>query len=1105
MAVLEIDEYELVDRVDILTPLEKTGFWDGVKAAKWSERKEAIAELTKLASTKRIAPCDFTEIYRTLKKVYQLLGDIKLEFDDSHASYIEETYSRVLDLDTATTKVKYSAGEVEFVKEHFASNPDQVIVTKISGSKSGSLSFMVSLDSKLHHHSSVNGKNQIIMEGSCPSKRIPPKLNENDNPKGIQFSAILDLQISDVGTINVLDDNKLKNEGSDWAVMLLLSKTSKNVGENGCLDRKKHLSSATDLFLENSEDKMVSTAERVKSFQTDEDPSLVELLSQYGRYLLISCSRPGTQVANLQGIWNKDIEPAWEYITPSMEVDIITKTQSVTGNNTIVSSGGSFEMGFFSPGNSRNTYLGIWYKKISVQTVVWVANREIPLVNSSGVLTIIDPGILALVDGTGSVIWFPNVTGPVAQLMESGNLVVKDANNNILWQSFDYPRDTLLPGMKHGKNFVTGIDRMLSSWKSSDDPARGKYTYRCDPQGYPQIITSCGSVEVFRTGPWNGLGFSYLNLKLNSIYTYELVYTKEEVYFHYQLVSSVVSRLTLNQNGVAQRWIWVDRTQEWVIYRSAPTDACDTYKLCGPNGNCNIGNSPVCDCLSKFVPLNQTEWISGDWSNGCVRRTMLDCHNGDGFLKYSHYKMPDTRYSWFDKSMTLRECEMRCLKNCSCMAYTSLDISGGGSGCLLWFDELIDMRQYSDKGQDIYIRMASSELVQRVGFNGKKREIVAVSLALLIGLLLLGVSLTCYLRKKKRKNSQLNREGNLMQNSKQGYTDKSQNDDLELPLFDLTVIANSTNNFSINNKLGEGGFGPVYKGMLEGGQETAVKRLSKNSSQGLDEFKNEVICIAKLQHRNLVKLLGCCIQGEEKMLIYEYMPNKSLDYFIFDQTQSGLLDWPKRFHIINGIARGLLYLHQDSRLRIIHRDLKASNILLDVDMNPKISDFGMARSFRGNETEANTNKVVGTYGYMSPEYAVDGLFSIKSDVFSFGVLVLEIVSGKKNKGFYHPDHHLNLLGHAWRLYKEGRSLELIDEATWDSCYLTKVLQSIHVGLLCVQQYPEDRPNMSSVVLMLGSEGALPQAKQPGFFTERNVLEAASSSANEVTISLLNAR
>ncbi|KAI8011071.1 G-type lectin S-receptor-like serine/threonine-protein kinase [Camellia lanceoleosa] len=798
----------------------------------------------------------------------------------------------------------------------------------------------------------------------------------------------------------------------------------------------------------------------------------------------------------------------------SNAVDSITKTQSITGRNTIVSSGGSFEMGFFSPGSSQNTYLGIWYKKISIRTVVWVANREIPLVNSSGILTVINPGILALVNGTGSVIWSPNVTGstqdPVAQLKESGNLVVKDANDNILWQSFDYPCDTLLPGMKLGKNFVTGLERHLSSWKSSDDPARGEFTYRCDPQGYPQNILSKGPVELFRTGPWNGLGFSgNPNLKPNSIYTYGLVYTKKEVSYGYELISSVVSRFALHHTGIMQRFTWIDRTQEWVLYLTAPTDNCDNYKLCGPNGKCNVGNSPVCGCLNKFVPQNQTEWGNGDWSNGCVRRTALNCHNGDGFLKYSRYKMPDTRNSWFDKSMTLKECEIMCLKNCSCMAYANLDITGGGSGCLLWFEELIDMKEYSDNGQDIYIRMASSELA---GIKGKKREIVAVTLALLIGLLLLGISVTLYLQKKKRKNSQLNKEGNPMNNLEQGCTDKSQKEDLELPLFDLAVIANSTSNFSINSKLGEGGFGPVYKGMLEGGQEIAVKRLSKNSNQGLDEFKNEVICIAKLQHRNLVKLLGCCIQGEEKMLIYEYMPNKSLDYFIFDQTRSTLLDWPKRFHIINGISRGLLYLHQDSRLRIIHRDLKASNILLDVDMNPKISDFGMARSFQGNETEANTNKVVGTYGYMSPEYAVDGLFSVKSDVFSFGVLVLEIVSGKKNRGFYHPDHHLNLLGHAWRLYKEGRSLELIDEALWDSCYLTEVLRSIHVGLLCVQQSPEDRPIMSSVVLMLGGERTLPQAKQPGFFTERNVLEAASSSSkeatgsvNEITITMLNAR
>ncbi|CAL5341836.1 unnamed protein product [Camellia sinensis] len=584
--------------------------------------------------------------------------------------------------------------------------------------------------------------------------------------------------------------------------------------------------------------------------------------------------------------------------------------------------------------------------------------------------------------------------------------------------------------MKVGRNLLTGLDCYLSSWKSNDDPAQGDYTFRMDTRGYPQLIASNVTAETYRTGPWNGVQFSgTLNLKKNSIYNFSFTFNEQEVSAGYELVNSaVISRLVLSQDGVMRRWTWIDRTQDWNLYNTAPADSCDNYAVCGAYGSCNITNSPVCGCLNKFVPRYPKDWDRGDWSNGCMRRTPFVCHHGDGFLKYSRIKLPDTQNSLFNVSMTLKECGTMCLENCSCMAYANLDISGGGTGCLLWFDNLIDIREFSEDGQDLYVRMASFELetVPQVGSNGKRREKIIVSLTVTTGMLLLCLSLFLYVWKKK-KHKQLKRKVIMGYISKQNYSNsESQKEDFQLPLFDFATIVNATDNFSINNKLGEGGFGLVYKGELKGGQEIAVKRLSRNSSQGLDDFKNEVSYIAKLQHRNLVKLLGCCIQGEEKMLIYEYMPNKSLDYFIFDQTQSTLLDWPTRFHIIDGISRGLLYLHQDSRLRIIHRDLKASNILLDIDMNPKISDFGLARSFGGNETKANTNRVVGTYGYMPPEYAVHGYFSVKSDVFSFGVLVLEVVSGKRNRGFVHANHHHNLLGHAWILYREGRSIELID-------------------------------------------------------------------------------
>ncbi|XP_073005378.1 cysteine-rich receptor-like protein kinase 6 isoform X1 [Typha latifolia] len=369
--------------------------------------------------------------------------------------------------------------------------------------------------------------------------------------------------------------------------------------------------------------------------------------------------------------------------------------------------------------------------------------------------------------------------------------------------------------------------------------------------------------------------------------------------------------------------------------------------------------------------------------------------------------------------------------------------------------------------------------------QGKKKVTSTVLLIVVLIATALVLSVICiYLRRRSK------RKEVLLYDTERGITD------VESLLLRLSTLRAATANFSEINKLGQGGFGTVYKGILPDGQEIAVKRLSRDSRQGIGELKNELVLVAKLQHKNLVRLLGACL--EEKLLVYEYVPNRSLDTILFDPEKSKQLDWATRFRIIVGIARGLLYLHEDSQLRIIHRDLKASNILLDADMNPKISDFGLARLFGGDQIQGITTRVAGTFGYMAPEYSTLGHFSIKSDVFSFGVLILEVVTGRKNGGYFEYQQDEDLLSYVWGHWTNGTMEEITDPSLGMNYPRSEVLTCIHIGLLCVQKNPAGRPSMSTVVLMLSSDNlSIKAPSMPAFCIEK----CSQSSSNSIPLSL----
>ncbi|KAF2593471.1 hypothetical protein F2Q70_00044995 [Brassica cretica] len=409
---------------------------------------------------------------------------------------------------------------------------------------------------------------------------------------------------------------------------------------------------------------------------------------------------------------------------PAFSINTLSSTESlrISSNRTLVSPGNNFELGFFRTNSSSRWYLGIWYKKLLDRTYVWVANRDNPLSNAIGTLKI-SGNNLVLLGHTNKFVWSTNLTRVnerfpvVAELLSNGNFVMRDSNNNdaseYLWQSFDYPTDTLLPEMKLGYNLKTGLNRFLTSWRSSDDPSSGDFSYKLETRSLPEFYLWHGIFPMHRSGPWNGVRFSGIpEDKKLSYMVYNFTENSEEVAYTFRMTNnSIYSRLTLSSEGYFQRLTWNPSIGIWNRFWSSPVDPqCDTYIMCGPYAYCDVNTSPVCNCIQGFNPRNIQQWDQRVWAGGCIRRTRLSC-SGDGFTRMKNMKLPETTMAIVDRSIGVKECEKRCLSDCNCTAFANADIRNGGTGCVIWTGRLDDMRNYVAHGQDLYVRLAAADLV----------------------------------------------------------------------------------------------------------------------------------------------------------------------------------------------------------------------------------------------------------------------------------------------------------------------------------------------------------------------------------------------------------
>ncbi|KAM2104681.1 hypothetical protein ACFX1R_015255 [Malus domestica] len=693
----------------------------------------------------------------------------------------------------------------------------------------------------------------------------------------------------------------------------------------------------------------------------------------------------------------------------------ISPGQSLTKGQTITSPSGTFELGFFTPGNSRHCYVGIWYKNLPNLPVVWVANRKQPV--SAPIflaLELVENGNLTLSSPSKVAVWSTNSrsevsNSSVAKLLDNGNFVITDAFDSsvVLWQSFDHLSNTWLPGAELGYNNRTKRKLVLTSWRNVENPAPGPFSFELDElpfnlSDYPDAFTR-GTLEI--------------NGQLN--------------FYHLDQVYSI-----------------------WNSISTLPSDRCEVNASCGAFSICDQQGYPRCGCLERFEPKVRENWGLHDFSDGCVRKIPFNCSSGDSFLAITGVAYPQNLKEIFH--VRFDQCRSECLKNCSCTAF-AYNFSDSRR-CYMWTGDLYNIRATPYGSDSIRysrgIRSYSPDSIglhlRIVGYKYKitwsvMRKTTWMSIGLVAGLFSILSAATYMLFFRRRWSA-----GALATAGD------------SLVLYKHRDLRRATKNFS--QKLGEGAFGSVFKGMLPHSTAIAVKEL-KSMNQGEKQFRAEVGTIGVIQHINLIRMRGFCANASKRFLVYDYMPNGSLQSLLLGKNPT-MLDWKARYHIAVGTARGLAYLHEDCRDCIIHCDVKPENILLDSEYSPKLADFGLAKLLGRHHSRVLTT-MRGTVGYLAPEWFSGEAITPKADVFSYGMVLIEVISGRRNReGLDDGVENFRPIRFANAVNKGEDLFALLDCRLEGQADGDELSRACKVACWCIQEDEKDRPKMKQVVQIL---------------------------------------